>query len=67
MNDIYKIKDEWLKNAMVNKEQYEMMYKEVIGYKEPSPDVVEVEKLSVGQSADPSLKKNRNDAIPGKI
>ena len=30
MNDIYKIKDEWLKNAKVNKEQYEKMYKESI-------------------------------------
>ena len=30
MNDIYKIKDDWLKNAKVNKEQYEKMYKESI-------------------------------------
>ena len=30
MNDIYKIKNNWLKNAKVNKEQYEKMYKESI-------------------------------------
>ena len=30
MNDIYKIKDEWLKNAKVNKEEYEKMYKKSI-------------------------------------
>ncbi len=30
MNDIYKTKDAWLKDAKVNKEQYEKMYKESI-------------------------------------
>ena len=30
MNDIYKIKDAWLKDAKVNKEQYEKMYKDSI-------------------------------------
>ena len=30
MNDIYKIKDTWLKDAKVNKEQYEKMYQESI-------------------------------------
>ena len=30
MNDIYKIKDTWLKDAKVNKEQYEKMYRESI-------------------------------------
>ena len=30
MNDIYKIKDNWQKNAKVNKEEYEKMYNESI-------------------------------------
>ena len=38
---------------------YEKMYMEVSGAKEPSPDVVEVEKFSVGQEADPSFKNNQ--------
>ncbi len=30
MNDIYKIKDSWLKNSKVNKQQYEKMYEDSI-------------------------------------
>ncbi len=42
----------WRKSA----KEYERMYMEVSGAKEPSPDVSEVEKFSVGQDADPSLR-----------
>ena len=34
MNDIYKINDAWLKNAKVNKEQYEKMYDESLSNNE---------------------------------
>ena len=34
MNDIYKINDAWLKNAKVNKEQYEKMYDESLSKNE---------------------------------
>lgn len=46
----------WTKSA----KEYERMYLEVSGTKEPSPDVNEVEKFSVGQDADPSLRIKKN-------
>ena len=43
--------------------EYEKMYKDVIGIKEPSPDADVVERLSVGQEADPSLTNKDRESL----
>ena len=55
MNKVYS----WDKSAI----EYELMYKEICGTKEPSPDSKIVTKLSVGQEADPSLKESPRESL----